>query len=48
MPGQGYPSERVATTKYEQGGVETENAPKDVSGSDNYKPSRPGQDADDK
>lgn len=48
MPGQGYPADRVATKKYEQGPVKQGNPQKEVKGTEGYKPSRGGQDADDK
>lgn len=43
MPGGMYPKDRVATTKYEKGGVSTSTAPKPVSGKDNMKTGRPGK-----
>ena len=43
MPGKGYPKDRVATTKYESGGVKSGVPAKPVSGSEGYKPHRAGK-----
>ena len=43
MPGANYPKDRVASTKYEKGGVQS-NKDKPVSGKDSgYKPKRAGK-----
>ena len=42
MPGKGYPKDRVASTKYESGGVKSTTSPKPTSGSEGYKPKRAG------
>jgi len=43
MPGAGYPKDRVASTKYEKGGVSQGNPQKPVSGSEGFKPKRAGK-----
>ena len=49
MPGlENYPKERVSTPDTENGQVKQGNTPKPLDGPANYKPCRPGQDADDK
>lgn len=48
MPGENYPKDRVASTKYEKGEVQDSGKFKEVQGKEGYKPSRGSQDADDK
>ena len=43
MPGANYPKDRVATTKYEKGGVSNSTSPKPVSSSENMKTGRAGK-----
>lgn len=42
MPGVGYPKDRVASTKYEKGGVKSGVPAKSTSGSEGFKPKRAG------
>jgi hypothetical protein len=49
MPGgQGYPKDRVAMPKYETGGVEQGNAPKDIAGKESVHTERVGKEHDPK
>lgn len=43
MPGQGYPKDRVASTKYESGGVSQGNKQKPVNGPEHMKTGRAGK-----
>lgn len=43
MPGGMYPKDRVASTKYEKGGVQNTTSPKPVSGKESTKTGRAGK-----
>lgn len=43
MPGEGYPKDRVASTKYEKGGVKSGLPATKKAGSEGYKPKRAGK-----